>query len=694
MQGNQGNSTIPSNQINGNPQDNFGQNYNPNYNPNLATTNLEPVYAGNQIPYNPNLDPNINPSYNPNLVQNYDPNYDPSYSSNELSIPENYDSNQQETVEENPSVGQKIMNFLVINWIIVVVVVIIFAVVVVGGSIFMSNLNKSKTPIISNSGSYQNASVTIKGPETLAQGTPADWEVQVENFEAIPLINLKVELEFDRFFVFVKEYNPRPDNPEGSIYTIPRLDPKGTRGSSAIIRFQGFLNGNVDLETEMGGKISYTPQLSQTQFAQVETLGIKKIRTKITSPQIKITLDPTNPKVQNGGEAEFTVLINNTTDSEIRDLRLRMIYPGNKETFTYINSEYYRTPNSAPQGAPDNGDDTWFITRLPAGANQTLKIRGKVFGANNAKLSFGTEIGLKSKSNDYQTIWQGFKDVTIIANPLEITAKILNKDTIKTFTAGEQITVEVAYKNQSQKTLNNVEIFSFVQDIGGLLDLSTLSFEGGFRGDLSGTELVWKSPRIPSLENLLPNQGGKFSYSVKLKDSTKFLNTSIDQQKYILTPGVRARANNLEEISVVGNTYKARGNIEFIQLAPKFRGENPKTNKNIYTVTWNLRTLQNEVTDARIRTTSPIVGVWTGTITPQSLSSSLTYNEKNGEIVWNAGKIAAYTGLTKDAVSITFDIEVPKNNNDIALISPTLQALDVFTGEKYEVKNPDLKINQ
>jgi hypothetical protein len=344
----QNNPQNPNNSNNYGPNHEFDPNLDPNYNP-----NFDPNYNPN---YNPNFDSNANANtnfvqtqaqYDPNgnLITNLDPNFDPNYNPNQnlaydnsgLEIPGNYDSNEQIQPEE-PSVAQKIVNFIIVNWIVILVVTLILAIVLIGGSIFLGNLGRNRNSGTSVSANYQNVSVQIKGPETLAQGTPADWEVQVENFEAVPLINVKVELEFDRFFVFVKEYNPRPDNPEGSIYTIPRLDPKGSRGSSAIIRFQGFLNGNVDLEPEMGGKVSYSPQLSQTDFAPIETVGIKKVKTKITSPQIKVTLDPTNPQVQNGGEAEFTVLINNTTDSEIRDLRLRMIYPGNKETFTYVPS--------------------------------------------------------------------------------------------------------------------------------------------------------------------------------------------------------------------------------------------------------------------------------------------------------------------------------------------------------------------
>jgi hypothetical protein len=463
---------------------------------------------------------------------------------------------------------------------------------------------------------------------------------------------------------------------------LPRLDPAGGRTTTSRVRFQGSLNANVDIETEMGATLSYVPELGNGQFGELTSIELAVVRTKVVSPQVKISLEPARNTVENGSQTEFRVVVENISDQEIRNLRLRMIYPRNNDSFTYLSSEYVRTTSAAPVTQPDDGDDTWFITRLPSRAKQTLKVVGTVFGSNNSRLTFGSELSIQSQGGNYQPIWTGYRDITIMAQPILVQTSIKGKQADSLIEAGETLQIEVKYQNQSNTTVQNAEIIAFLSDPANMLDLSTLNFSGGERGDLSGSELVWRSPRVPSLASILPNQSGSFVYTVKVKDN--FIDNRLNQQQYTVTPGVRAKARTISEVASTGPSYKARG--RFIFDAPRIEmvGTNPKTNRDIYRVVWKLSNSQNEIQEAEVRAILPIVGAWDeNSIKPVSAKSSISHNETTGEIIWRVGRIESYTGRVRTPIEISFDLQVDKNEQEL-LRNLRATGVDVFTGEKFQ----------
>jgi|LakMenEpi03Aug12_release.lakeMendotaPanAssembly.Ray.scaffolds.fasta_scaffold43277_7 hypothetical protein len=580
-------------------------------------------------------------------------------------------------------------NFLSKKYIIIAIISSLVAVAALAGFWFFTQPRQTTAEKV-----YRNVSASILAPKNLAQGSPSEWEITIENKEPVAIANIQVELRFDKDFQYLKELSPKPDNTEGTKYTIARLDETGGRSSVAKIRFEGLLIGNPDIETEMLGTYSYQAEISPGKLGKVTTANIDVTRTKITSPQIDLTLVPTLDEVQNNGEAEFTAKITNRTDQEFRDLRVRMVYPSGQNSFTYTNSEYSSGNTAAPKTTPDNGDNIWDVSRLAGGAENILKVRGRVIGASQAQLTFGVEISIKNQSGEYRVIRQTFKDIRILAQPIKISTKIDGKDNSKVIIAGETLSVTVNYENDSQQTLNNVQITTFINDPANLLDLSSITFKGGERGDIIGNQITWQATRVPQLGSLRPAQKGTLNYSIKVKDATGFLNTNIDQTQYTIRPGVQIKAQNLEQIEVTGDLYKGQGKVEFFQDTPVLKETNPTTNKNVYSFTWRLRSWQNEVTEVAIKTVSPLPpGSWLDKVTPEANKSSLVYSDVNGEIVWNVGKLESYTGRSAPEISITFEMEIDRGGQTV-LQKPTLTGTDVFTGEKIEISGTETRITR
>jgi hypothetical protein len=226
------------------------------------------------------------------------------------------------------------------------------------------------------------------------------------------------------------------------------------------------------------------------------------------------------------------------------------------------------------------------------------------------------------------------------------------------------------------------------------LDLSSISFKGGERGDITGSQITWQPTRVPQLASLKPAQKGTLQYSVKVKDVSGFLNTNLNQTKYTIRPGVQIKAQNLEQIESLGDLYKGQGKVEFFQDEPILKETNPTTGKNVYSFTWRLRSWQNEVTQVSVKTVSPLPpGSWLNKVTPAANASSLVYSNVNGEIIWNVGKLESYTGRSAPEVSITFEMESEKGSQ-VVLQKPQVTGTDVFTGEKIAITGIETKTNK
>jgi hypothetical protein len=440
----------------------------------------------------------------------------------------------------------------------------------------------------------------------------------------------------------------------------------------------------------MSGSVSYIPVVEN---GAVTTIDIPPTRTRIVSPELDVRLTPTNEDVSSGGEAEFTVVARNLSDEDLTDLRLRMVYPSGLEAFTYTSSELSEASLGAPKTTPDEGTDVWFISRLPGGSEATLRVRGRVFGDNNTRVTFGIEVSILDTNNQYQLLTERYKDVSVVAQPLTLTTEFIGKDNLLIYRPGETLQVKIRYENQTQQTLTNVEIESTIDDPASVLDYTALSFGSGQRGDVLGNVIQWRATRLPQLATIRPGQTGEIVYNLQVKELDSFLNFNLDQTTYTLRPAVEIRADGVEQIQVAGSLYKGKGALELIQEEIVEKSTTP-TGDTIYTVTWKFQTWQNQVTDVRLTAVSPLpADSWTGTITPPSQSGNLQYDVNTGEISWDVGLLESYTGRSFDPVQVSFDILVPNGNTDREIITNIrYTGTDIVTGEQYEAVAEDIRI--
>jgi hypothetical protein len=592
---------------------------------------------------------------------------------------------------DTKALWEKTVKFLEKRWWAVLIAAIILGVLVVGVYALQAGLNR---PI----SDFTKVQAFVEAPKTSSSGSPNRWKITIKNDETVSIQQIELKLNFDRTFRYSKPINPDPADPSGSLYKLSSLQGVGQGTSDAIISFEGVLSGNIDEETVMSGELSYVPTPLLGKQNARRSLQINPARTRITAAEISLEMVPTAQTVQNGNEVELSVIFENRSERELKDMRIRMLYP-DKGAFTYTSSDLTITTTGDTRTKPDDGNDIWYITNLPRLRKQTLRVRGTLTGAEGVRQTFGVEIGSKGASG-YETLQTTSRDITITSQPLVMSTKINGRDDARTFAPGETLTFEIAYQNKSTQSLKNIEIFGSIEDPADILDYQTLVFQGDSQGNVNNRVVQWRSSGVAQLENLAPQSRGILSYSVKVKDGDQFIKSGLNQTAYTLRPNVEGKGVNLPQIKTSGELYKARGNLLIDQKVEQIKDETLPNNKRIYEVTWTLKTRQNKVNDITLDTITNLPPAsWNqSTVKPVAQSGKLSYNSANGKLSWKPGSLDAYAGISRDVVSVTFRLEVTvapgKGFGGIELFSDSaITGIDDFTGEKFEKTLPRAVIN-
>ena len=208
-----------------------------------------------------------------------------------------------------------------------------------------------------------------------------------------------------------------------------------------------------------------------------------------------------------------------------------------------------------------------------------------------------------------------------------------------------------------------------------------LLFSVSIKSNETATTTISVESDKPQSQDSNGNPDGKLIFTY-VKDTV--IDNRLNQQQYILIPGIRARAKDLSEIASTGSTYRTKGLFVFESPKPQKVGENKTTNSDIYRVIWRISNSQNEVTEAEVRAVLPVVGAWNNsTVRPSSAKSSISHNEATGEIVWRIGRVESYTGMVRTPIEISFDLEIPRGEKEL-LRNLKGSGIDVFTGERFE----------
>lgn len=579
-----------------------------------------------------------------------------------------------------------VQNYLIKKWWLVLLVTVTLAFTFVSIFAYIAFSNQGD-----NIPSYNNIDLKLKAPTTVSKGSPAEWSLTISNKETSSLSDISVKFNFDPNFEFISSSSITPIEPSGSLYSINRIDQVSGGLNQSVISFKGTSKGNVDEDIVISAEITYTvDNLIRLKNSNKLPEGISTRKTikselkksKTTAPKVSMLMSVSDEVITNNNETTVNLEIENLSEQDIRDLRIRYYYP---QGFTYISSNLSTDNVLLSQKEPSSGNNIWNLENLQRLDKRKLTLTGSVTGAPGASLTFRADIEIRT-GDSWDSLSTISRDITIASKPLDLSTSIINGNL---FEPGQTLNFVIYYENQGTNIVKNAEITASVSDPANLLDFNTIQFEGGLRGNYNNKTITWSGNNLPQLANLGIKSKGELRYSIKLKDEENFLNTLRNQNDYVIIPQASANGNNIQPIQITGETYKAKSDLIFKQTITPLNFEEGQTNRRRFRVLWEINTRQNTVNNVIVRTRSILeTDAWNpSSITPTAKSAQITYNPQNGEIIWNVGNVTSYTGLSNPVQSISFDLEVesPIGGNDkVELYKQiTLSGNDDFNGQTY-----------
>ncbi len=631
-----------------------------------------------QEEYSQQYSQQINP--NPQQNQNYD---------YQTQNPFDTNLNQQQTqktfnkdIEIKPQRNRlkESYNFIIRHWILSLVVVLALAVI---GLLLWQVLR----PDDLRTGTFNNVEATIQAPESSPSGSPSLWKIEIINNENVDLLNVQLDLTFDSDFQFSRSITPDPSDPKGDQFFFNRIDAANKAGGTprVIVEFEGVLIGQIEDETTIQAQLSYTPEPWKELPNNREQVDLESAITKITQPLVTGLISPDTSEVEADTEARIKVNFENLSDRELNNLRIEMTYP-NPEIFEYISSELLLSNSSSPRTDPSNGNNMWQIDTLPRSGVQELIIVGKLDGVINTEYTFTLDIQLQQPDQTYQSIFTTDKNIRVVSRPLSISTFIAGKQDQKTFKPGESLTFQIDYRNQSNAIINNIELIASINDPAEILDFSTLRYVNKINGNESNNTITWGGQSAPFLASMRPGVEGNIQFRIQVKEDENFINLVLSQGSYTLIPKAEAMADNIRPVIAQGDIYRAEGSLNFSDEVT-FRESPDNPDIRIYTIKWQIETAQNRYNNLQITTSTSLpTSAWQpNSIGPTNLANNLQYNSSNGQIQLNLDELESLLGISRDAFTIQFDLQVAKQVGSFDNIElhreVNLQATDDFTGE-------------
>ncbi len=544
-----------------------------------------------------------------------------------------------------------------------IITILIVLLLIVGGIGFWY-LNR-------NTYSKEVLKVEVLGPEETKVGEQIEYIVKYRNNGNVRLENPKLTFEYP-------EYAERPEGDDKRV-EIPseELGDAIYPGEEKTFRFQTRLFGKKGEDRTAEAWITYSPKNLNASYKSASSLT-----TIIEEVPLSFEFDLPS-KVESSQEFNFQINYFSNIDYPISDLAVKTEYP---DDFEFISAE--------PTGIEKT---TWDVGMLNKAEGGRIEITGKVRGDVGDRKIVNAKLGVWRDDN-FVHLKEITKGIEIIEPSLYITQQI-NGNPKYVASPGDMLHYEIFFKNIGDDALSKSFLISKLQGEG--YDFNTLkSQKGSFEQGDNSVIFDWRE--VSKLQFLGPKEEGTVEFWIELKDGwgmegDKDKNPILTNQIY-LSQVEKDFENKVNTKAELGQNYYSEkpeeGKIDDDEI---FENSGPHPvqvgESSTYTVVWELKNYYNNLENTIVKATLPENVEMTGDIYPEE--DGLTYDSSSRELVWDAAKVEAGTGFTKDSKKIAFQLRITPEfeKSEYTLINEgTIKGADQFTGKDIEQETSELKI--
>jgi uncharacterized repeat protein (TIGR01451 family) len=519
--------------------------------------------------------------------------------------------------------------------------------------------------------------VTIAGPDQIKSGKLITYEISYKNANRADISGCVLNLSFSEFFRPDDNPNFISDSPTSGHYDLGDIKSGG----------EGKIVFNVKAYSPKGAlmyfkaDLLYQPENFSGRFTAKDQLGIN-----IISAPLSLEIQaPQN--VANGDEINYLVSYQNDGEEPMEDIKIKIDYP---EQFTFASSE----PKMF------EGNNIWYLGTLSAGESGKIVVSGKLEGEGEHIKTAVVKIGSDSKG-EFVSFNEESADTKIIVSALKI-GQVVNGSANYAASAGDTLQFEISFRNDGSVGLRDVIIRDKIDS--PVIDYASYKSDYGGSLDADNKTITWKASDVSNLKNLESGEGGKISFTIKVKDRVEIAsegdrNFVISSIAKIDSPDVPTPISMNKIIS--GNRIDIKLNSKIILSNKGFYTDlnipntgpiPPKVGaETTYTFHWIVTNVNNDVTGAKVEANLSTGTNMTGLIFPQD--AKIDYNERSNSIRWNIGTIPAGTGVLSAPLEVSFQVKIKPSpdqaGRDAELIGESkLTAQDSFTGEQLSKTAP------
>ena len=482
----------------------------------------------------------------------------------------------------------------------------------------------------------------ILGPDTAKVGDEIEYTVQYKNNGNFVLQSPKLTFEL-------------PDNSlteDGKTIFTQNLNDIYP-GNQESIKFKGRLLGkDGDLKTAKAS-LSYVPKNITATYESTTTFI-----TKIDASQITIGFDlPT--KVEKGKNLQYAINYFSNVDYPLENLSVKIDpTPG----FDFVSAD----PTSL-----DNSE--WKLQTLNKAQGGRINIIGKVSADTSQNLTFSASLGMW-QNGIFVLIKQTTVNVQVIQPLLSISQQI-NGSPSYVASPGETLHYQIFFTNIGSTPFDN--LFMVAKLDSSILDMSTLQAENGGQIQPNDNMIVWDHSQVSQLNHLDVQQEGEVDFSVKVKDN---LDSSVaDVNNTTITDEIN--------ISQITQKFAIKLNSGLIISQKAYYQDSdfsdsgpipPEAGKTTtYTVKWEIKNYFSDAKNVKVKATLPKNISLTGMILPQIEAQNFSYDSVSREIVWSPGDVKAGTGLSKDSISLYFQISLTPDNSQKGSLAQLMGRVEI-----------------
>lgn len=419
-----------------------------------------------------------------------------------------------------------------------------------------------------------------------------------------------------------------------------------------------------------------TYAVSEESRAQFEAKG--NIDIPIGEPAVGLSFT-TPQNVVSGQNFDVIVSYKNNTSRGLKNITLELDYP-----------PVFRFGKSTVE--PSSGSGTWDLGALTPNSEGKFTVTGSVVGPEQTLFSLSGNIAVTLMGQAY-TITTQTASVEIAIAPISLGITINGAADFVAHT-GDTVRYVLAYKNNSEQTLQNVTIQA--KFVGELFDFSGVSTAGSF--DSVSRTVSWSSSNAPTLGALPPGAAGTVDVDIKLVND--FPIRRLSDKNYSLSVQARVESPTTPSegvaraLSVAGLETKVAGAVR-IDTAGYFRDAAsgilnngpypPKVGQPTqYSVHWRVRNFATDISNVRVAASLGPGVRFTG-VAKSSGETQPTFSTSTGGIVWEIPFVPATKGVVGSPLEGIFQVELTPDagsaGSDATLVgTTTISAQDNFTG--------------